>query len=223
VLNNPLKYTDPSGWAYMGYNYFEYKQGFNFETARNGSAGDLFWDPNPGKGYMVDGMPASKAEYLTAVRSGGEINIPGLIAALYQVINADGSISVVDTPGEAVDLYNQTHDKNKIAFENGVFVKFDVMPDEPPVEAPSLESLSAGGNGAPSVISKTDPQDKIIKKDSTAYDMKDMIKGLEDPSIPTPNKIDYLRKLQLPFLNPEKGPWTDDTLYLNIPPNILLP
>ncbi|HRH63006.1 MAG TPA: hypothetical protein PLI68_06745, partial [Bacteroidia bacterium] len=120
VLNNPLKYTDPSGWAYGGYAYFTYKQGFNFETAQNGSAGDMFWDPNPGKGYMVDGMPGSKSEFLASKRAGGEINVPGLLAELFQVINADGSISVVDTPGEAVDLYNAANHKKYV---NGIPAK----------------------------------------------------------------------------------------------------
>ncbi|HRH64560.1 MAG TPA: RHS repeat-associated core domain-containing protein, partial [Bacteroidia bacterium] len=206
VLNNPLKYTDPSGWAYKGYAYFTYKQGFNFETAQNGSAGDLFWDPNPGKGYMVDGMPASKAEYLTAVRSGGEVNIPGLLAELFQVINADGSISVVDTPGEAVDLYNAANHTNKVAFENGGFKYYDVVSDEPPVEAPSYESLSAGGEGAPGGAANLsiDPQDvnsqELINRTDGVIDLNNLFQeidefngpGFIDHQVPYPSFMKYM-------------------------------
>ncbi len=67
VLNNPLKYTDLSGWAYMGFNSPVQKP---YSPPPNTSGGDAdgAWNPIRG-GYTLDGVPISNERAMTLMRA----------------------------------------------------------------------------------------------------------------------------------------------------------
>ncbi|MBK9477478.1 MAG: hypothetical protein KA450_02305 [Bacteroidia bacterium] len=227
VLNNPLKYTDPSGWAYGGYRFLSYSNtSFNGWTTQDGFD-DVGFNYNAHTGHAIDGIPCSNIEFAAAVRAGGTVHIPGLETFIV-VTQADGTVTKFEDTGEAIDFYNEISSDFKLSVDFDGGLRLDNIKEKPnsipAIAAPSLESLSAGGEGAPGGLENQniDPQDEVRKKDSTAYDMKDMIRGLEDYSIPVPNKRDYLKSLKLPYLNPEKGTWTDEDT-TDYPVKILLP
>ncbi len=116
VLNNPLKYTDPSGWAYGGYQFLRLTQGFNLETPSNGGEA---WDPNGAMGYLVDGVACTKFEYLEAERAGGIVHPKG-ISSFFKVTQADGTVVNTADAGEAVNLFNEGNKSFNAELKNGV-------------------------------------------------------------------------------------------------------
>ena len=150
VLNNPLKYTDPSGWAYGGYQFLSLTQGFNLETASNGGEA---WDPNGAMGYLVDGVACTKFEYLEAERAGGIVHPKG-ISSFFKVTQADGTVVNTADAGEAASLFNEGNNEHKVIFENGKFNYYDVMHVTPDRNDNNLTASIDGGG-----IASTDPQD----------------------------------------------------------------
>ncbi|HRH07328.1 MAG TPA: RHS repeat-associated core domain-containing protein [Bacteroidia bacterium] len=63
VLNNPLKYTDPSGWAYIGHRYYERI----IDSQITPDSGDEMDAVVKGQ-YTIDGMPISKELALALLR-----------------------------------------------------------------------------------------------------------------------------------------------------------
>ncbi len=151
VMNNPLKYNDPSGWAYRGYQFYSLRQGFNLETPSNGGEA---WDPNGSMGYLVDGVACTKFEYLEAERAGGIVHPKG-VSSFFKVTKADGTVVNTADAGEAASLFNEGNNEHKVIFENGRFNYYDVVHDTPPNLPDNNLTASIDGGGLASV----DPQD----------------------------------------------------------------